>query len=169
MTVHVEPDRRRLDEQQARVRAGARAMATQIEINERRARALAMQRPDHLDLLVADESRNADTGRQQLAVDPTLRVIGRYLRRSRRYLGKTQQQLADSVGLSQSMVSRAERGVAPAMRLERLLLLCTALGRLFPIGSCPHDHDCAWQPIRPAEPPDPAAYLAFLLNMAGET
>jgi len=26
-----------------------------------------------------------------------------------------------------------------------------ALGRLFPLGFCPHDHKCAWQPIRPPE------------------
>ena len=49
------------------------------------------------------------------------------------------------------MVSRAERGLAPAMGVGRLVRLCDALGRLFPLGACPHDHECAWQPIKPPE------------------
>ena len=159
------------DQTAERVKQGARRMATSIEIRDRRREALAIRRPDHIAIKPVDSRPHPDTGRQQLAVDPTLAVLGRYLRRSRRYLEVTQMQLAERSGLSQSMISRAERGVAPAMSIERFVILCAALGRLFPLGSCPHDHDCAWEPIRPINRsiPDPTAFLAYLLKTAGDT
>ena len=49
------------------------------------------------------------------------------------------------------MVSRFERGFAPGMRTEKLVAIARALDRLFPFGTCPHDHECAWQPIRPPQ------------------
>ncbi len=70
----------------------------------------------------------------------------------------------------QSMVSRTERARAPAMGLERFVDMCVVLGRLFPLGACPHDHECGWQPIRPVPPMDESAgYIEFLLGQAGET
>ena len=106
-------------------RAGARAMANALEIELRRAQ--------------AERSY------------PPLLVVGRYLRRSRRYAQLTQRALAAGAGLSQTMVSRLERGTAPTAPFEKVLMAGAALGRLFPIGVCPHDHHCAWQPIRPPE------------------
>ena len=76
-------------------------------------------------------------------------IVGRYLRRARRYSGKSQHRLALDSNVSQSMVSRTERGLAPGMRLERFVAMAGSLGRLFPLGVCPHDHECGWQPVRP--------------------
>ncbi len=33
--------------------------------------------------------------------------------------------------------------------LERLLLLERVLGSAWPLGECPHDHSCVWQPLGP--------------------
>ncbi len=83
----------------------------------------------------------------------------------------TQQQLADRAGVSQSMVSRAERGTAQAMPLERLLRLTAPLDRLFPVGCCPHDHDCPWQPYRPPQHlvNDSTLFVERMLRLAEET
>jgi transcriptional regulator with XRE-family HTH domain len=70
-------------------------------------------------------------------------LIGRYVRRSRLLAQMTQQQLADQAGVSQSMVSRLERGVEPAVEAARLVQVVRPLARLFPLGACPHDHNCA--------------------------
>jgi len=84
--------------------------------------------------------------------------------------GKTQQQVADQTGLSQSMVSRAERAVAPGMSLDRFVAMCLAFDRLFPLGACPHDHECSWQPIKrdQLDPADASKFLAYLMRIAGE-
>lgn len=153
-----------------RVRLGARAIARDIEVGRRRTEAQSLSEPDHVDLFPADNSGDADSGRLGLAPSPTLLLIGRYPRRGRRYAAKTQQQVADDSGVSQSMVSRAERGHAPAMRFERLVRLCRPLGRLFPFGVCPHDHECAWQPIKAPErhTTDVASFLEYLSKAAGD-
>jgi transcriptional regulator with XRE-family HTH domain len=75
--------------------------------------------------------------------------FGQILRRCRRIGGLSQQQLADRSGVSQSVISRAERGKAPRLALERLLRLQAVLGAAFPIGVCPHDHRCVWSPPAP--------------------
>jgi transcriptional regulator with XRE-family HTH domain len=124
------------------VRAGARAMANQLEVRIR----------------------------TEEAATSSLSILGRYVRRSRRQLRLTQAAFAERAGVSQSMVSRLERGRAAQMPLESLLKISVALGRLFPFGACPHDHPCAWQPVRP--PPaasEGGAYLETLLIEAGET
>lgn len=68
------------------------------------------------------------------------------------------------------MVSRAERGVAPGMGLKRLVMMSEPLGRLFPLGTCPHDHECAWQPIKPPEHvvSDVERLLALLMTPSDE-
>jgi len=98
-------------------------------------------------------------------------LIGRYIRRSRLLAEMTQQQLADAAGVSQSMVSRAERGIAPAMGAGRLVRLVQPLARLFPFGVCPHDHNCAWQPVKAPsdEVSDPSALIHYMLKIAGGT
>src|SRR5688500_6639064 len=118
-------------------RLGAQMMAREIELIERRNLIGAVRRPAHLDLLPAEDVVDPDSGRRRLAPDPTLVMIGRYLRRSRYYAQKTQRQVAAESGLSQSMVSRAERGVAPGMRFDRFVRLCLTLAAVFPFGACP--------------------------------
>jgi hypothetical protein len=68
------------------------------------------------------------------------------------------------------MVSRLERAKGPGMAIERFIDMSLVLGRLFPLGVCPHDHQCGWQPIQPRAPkPDVDAFLARLLRYADET
>lgn len=128
-----------------------RAVIDQVELSARRTEAWAIKRPNHIDLLPDVNFKDPNTGRRQLEPDPRLVFVGRYLRRARRYAGKSQQRVANESGVTQSQVSRAERGLAPAMGLIRLVMMSETLGRLFPLGTCPHDHECAWQPIRPPE------------------
>lgn len=128
----------------------ARIVATSVELAARRNEAWAARGPDHLDL-VPPSLRDSVTGKRELAPDPRLVLVGRYLRRARRYSRKSQQRVADESGVTQSMVSRAERGLAPGMGLLRLVMMSEPLGRLFPLGTCPHDHECAWQPIKPPQ------------------
>ena len=145
-------------------------LARDIEMTKRRSEALAVRRHDHLDLDPPEGFVDPDSGRRDLAPDPALVLVGRYLRRSRHYAAKAQEQLANESGVSQSMVSRAERGKAPHMALERFVMMCKPLDRLFPLGACPHDHHCPWQPIRPPERQvtDATRLLEYLLKTAGE-
>ena len=66
-----------------------------------------------------------------------MELLGIYLRRSRLLAEMTQVQLAKAAEVSQSTVSRAERGVAPATTVARLIRLVRPLGRLFPFGVLP--------------------------------
>jgi len=52
--------------------------------------------------------------------------------------------VAATAGISQSVVSRFERGLVSHMSAERIVRLAMALGPDFPFGCCPHDHKCAW-------------------------
>lgn len=95
-------------------------------------------------------------------------LLGRYIRRSRVLANYTQRQLAAAAGVSQSMVSRVERGLEPEVPVARLIRLVQPLARFFPLGMCPHDHNCTWQPV--AVPNDPAdiraGYIEALLGLA---
>jgi transcriptional regulator with XRE-family HTH domain len=125
-------------------RAGARRMANQLELQMRR----------------------EETARP--AGQPLV-VLGRYIRRSRRYSEKNQRRLAEDAHVSQAQLSRLERGVVPSMRLERFVQIANALGRLLPLGVCPHDHPCAWQPVRPPLiPQSSGGLIEYLLRQAGE-
>jgi transcriptional regulator with XRE-family HTH domain len=128
-----------------------RIVANRAELIARRDEAFAVKRPDHVDLAPPPDFVHDVTGRRELQPDPALVRLGRYLRRSRIWADKSQQRLADEAGVSQSMVSRAERGLAPSMGLERLVNVTEQLGRIFPFGVCPHDHECSWQPIKRPE------------------
>ncbi len=131
---------------------GALRIARGIEMRRRRADVNAVRIPSHIELRPADDWVDPDSGRREHEPTPELVLVGRYFRRSRLYADMSQQTLADKAGVSQSMVSRLERGVAPGMDFHRFVDMCLVVGRLFPIGACPHDHLCAWQPVRP--PPD---------------
>jgi len=148
---------------------GALRIARAIEMDRRRSEVEAIKVPDQFELLPAPAFYDADSGRRVLTPDAPLVLIGRYFRRSRAYAGISQTQLAGMAGVSQSMVSRIERARAPAMAFERFINMCLVLGRLFPLGVCPHDHRCGWQPVPPPPTkPDPETYLDHLLRYAGE-
>ena len=89
------------------------------------------------------------TGRRELEPEPRLVLFGRYLRHGRALAGFSQAGLGNRADVTQSMISRAERGLAPAMGLDPLTRLGEAMGRAFPLGFCPHEHRCAWQPVVP--------------------
>lgn len=71
--------------------------------------------------------------------------------------GMSQQQLAAKAQISQSVISRFERGLAPGMSTERLIVLAEAVGWRFPLGFCPHGHDCKWTRIEPIHYDHPPA------------
>jgi hypothetical protein len=73
-------------------------------------------------------------------------AFGRFVRRARQCAGLSQQRLADLSGVSQSVISRLERGLAPHLGLSRLLAIQGVLGGCLPLGVCPHEHTCIWQP-----------------------
>lgn len=129
----------------------AAIVAAKVEIGTIYDQGIVAARPDHVSLEPPQGWRNPVTGRRDLHADPRLVRLGRYLRRARSFVGASQQRLADASGVTQSIISRAEGAQAPAMQLERLAALAEVLGRAFPLGVCPHDHECAWQPIKPPE------------------
>jgi transcriptional regulator with XRE-family HTH domain len=108
--------------------------------------------PRHVALEYPNGERNRDTGRRQVMPDPALVLFGRYVRRSRRIVQMSQQRLAYAVGVSQSTISRLENGKAPSLGVDRLVAIAEYLGRAMPLGTCPHEHYCPWQPIAEPEP-----------------
>lgn len=158
------------DQRSQWAKEGALRIARAIEIDRRRSEVEAVRVPDHFALQPEPRFHDADSGRRELMPDAPLLLIGRYFRRSRAYAGISQAQLAGMASVSQSMVSRLERARAPAMAFERFVDMGLVLGRLFPLGVCPHDHRCGWQPVPPRpDEPDPDAFLERLLRYAGET
>jgi DNA-binding XRE family transcriptional regulator len=152
-----------------RAKLGALRMARAIELERRREEVESVRVPHPFELLPAPQFFDRDTGRPLLSPDAPLVYIGRYFRRSRAYTGLSQAQLAGKADVSQSMVSRVERGRAPGMAFDRFADMCLALGRLFPFGVCPHDHRCGWQPIAAPDPPGEAAtFIEQLLRYAGD-
>ena len=55
----------------------------------------------------------------------------------------SQRAVALAAGVSQSSVSRLERGVSGGMRTETLIRIAISIGG-FPFGYCPHGHECAY-------------------------
>jgi transcriptional regulator with XRE-family HTH domain len=74
-----------------------------------------------------------------------LQRFGHELRRCRLQAGLSQMMLAERSGVSQSTISRLERGRAPQAAIMKVMLMSQALGRSLPLGFCPHDHGCAWE------------------------
>jgi len=58
---------------------------------------------------------------------PTLRALGADLLRARRGRGWSQRDLQAASGIHQSRISRAERGLAPGMRITAVASLLAAL------------------------------------------
>lgn len=81
---------------------------------------------------------------------PIFTLVGARFRHGRHQAGLSQRSLAARAGVSQSVVSRFERGLVSHMSAERIVRIAMALGPGFPFGFCPHQHRCAW-------PYDPSA------------
>jgi transcriptional regulator with XRE-family HTH domain len=75
-----------------------------------------------------------------------------YVKRGRYLARVTQQGLEDLSGIDQGHISRLERGLAPWTRTQELVRIGKGLGRAFPLGFCPHEHWCEWQPAPPPPP-----------------
>jgi DNA-binding XRE family transcriptional regulator len=78
------------------------------------------------------------------APEPDFEVTGARFRNGRIQRGLTQRQAADRAGISQSVVSRFERGLVRRSSAYNIVRLALALGPDFPFGCCPHDHSCSW-------------------------
>ena len=82
-------------------------------------------------------------GRYRTWPVPEMVLVGRRFRNGRLQAGISQRRLAARAGVSQSLISRLERGLATGTSAERLIRIATAIGPYFPFGHCPHDHRCA--------------------------
>ena len=91
--------------------------------------------------------RHPVTGRTAHLIDPLLARAGMHLRRARFFGGRSQVSLAAASGVSQSQISRFERALAPAMGVRHLVRLAEAAHPNLPLGYCPHEHLCRWQPV----------------------
>ena len=85
---------------------------------------------------------------------PVMELVGARFKHGRRQAAKSQRWVADRAGISQSVVSRFERGLVSHTSAERIIRLAEALGPGFPFGFCPHNHECAW-PFDPRAPEAP--------------
>ena len=101
--------------------------------------------------------RHPITGRYDWTPSPALVRFGRYIRRGRYYSHKSQDRLSHECGVSQSMISRAERALAPAMGIDKMVMIGEALGSSLPLGYCPHEHVCPWQALPHASRPTEAS------------
>jgi len=82
-------------------------------------------------------------------VEPMV-LLGARFRNGRLQAGISQRALAERAGVSQSAVSRLERGLSTGMSAERIIRIAEVIPD-FPLGFCPHpNHGCAY-------PPDPRA------------
>jgi transcriptional regulator with XRE-family HTH domain len=92
---------------------------------------------------VVTRERRIDRGRRR--AQQALAAIGEELREARLGAGLTQRQVADAVGISHTEISRIERGVAPWVTYETLVLIAAILGLDLPLRAFP-----ASSPIRDA-------------------
>ncbi len=99
-------------------------------------------------------------GRSGSQPDPDLLAFGQYVKRGRYLADMTQRELARRSGVEQGLISRLERALAPWAKAERLVKLSAVLGRALPLGYCPHEHWCQWQPAPPLPPEPPADGLS---------
>lgn len=100
-----------------------------------------------------EESHYEQADRFWGAPKPSLEIFGARIRHGRQQAGLSQRQLANRSGVSQSTISRLERGRCVGLAFIRLVAICSAMGTDFPFGSCPHDHRCRW----PSSPSDAAS------------
>lgn len=73
-----------------------------------------------------------------------LQMLGAAVRIGRERMGLSQDALAGNADLSQTAVSRLERGMVRGMAVVRFARVAWVLGQRMPLGGCPHDHRCAY-------------------------
>jgi transcriptional regulator with XRE-family HTH domain len=83
-------------------------------------------------------------GPDSAGLNDMLKRFGAELRRCRHRCGLTQDRLAGLSGVSQSTISRLERGRAPYASLHLIIRLSDVMEPRMPLGFCPHDHRCGW-------------------------
>jgi transcriptional regulator with XRE-family HTH domain len=110
--------------------------------------------------------RHPVTGRFGWQPEPLLVAFGQYVKRARYLANLSQRELARKSGVEQGAISRLERALAPATKVERIVHLGAAMGRKFPLGYCPHEHWCEWQPAPEPPPERPLGYLPPALRAA---
>ena len=93
---------------------------------------------------------------------PGLDAFGAALRAARGRAAVSQMQLEGLSEVDQSMISRIENARAPNAALYKVVLLGSALGNAFPLGSCPHHHVCSWRPPGSPRPVMPTALSRLL-------
>ncbi len=89
---------------------------------------------------------------------PIYVTVGARFRNGRQQAGMSQRHVAAIAGISQSVVSRFERGLVARTSAERIVRLAMALGPQFPFGCCPHDDGCPW----PRDPTVPRSFWDML-------
>lgn len=104
-----------------------------------------------------------------------LQEFGIQLRHCRLRAGLSQARLSELSGVTQSTISRIERGKAPRAGIAMLVQLGEVLGYRLPLGFCPHEHICGWQrvdamgiPREPSAPMRHTPWLSELLEDEGE-
>jgi transcriptional regulator with XRE-family HTH domain len=117
--------------------------------------------PEHHALLASSPSffiappfrwRHPVTRRYGWQPSEELIAFGMYVKRARYLMRTTQTRLEELSGVDQGQISRLERALAPWTRTEHLVQIGKALGRALPLGYCPHEHWCEWQPAPPPPP-----------------
>lgn len=108
--------------------------------------------------------RHPTTGRKGWQPDLELIAFGMYVKRARYLANVTQHHLEEMSGVDQGQLSRLERALAPWTKVEDLVKVSKALGRALPLGYCPHEHWCAWQPAPPPPPERPLGWLPDALE-----
>lgn len=93
-----------------------------------------------------------------------LKDFGVAIRAARMRSAMSQRGLEFRSGVSQSVVSRAERALAPKLALDRVIEINLVLGQELPMGWCPHEHPCRWQPPVRREEQLRSGHLALLLR-----
>jgi DNA-binding XRE family transcriptional regulator len=73
-----------------------------------------------------------------------LEMLGAAVRIGRKRMGLSQDALAASAEVSQTAVSRLERGMVWGMAVVRFARVASVLGPRMPLGGCPHTHRCAY-------------------------
>jgi DNA-binding XRE family transcriptional regulator len=90
---------------------------------------------------------------------PGMVLLGARFRNGRMMAGVSQRHIAELSGVSQTAISRLERGLATGMSAERLIRIADAIGESFPFGYCPHHRrGCPY----PLDPRDRSSVLALL-------
>jgi DNA-binding XRE family transcriptional regulator len=98
------------------------------------------------------------TGPRQINIaTPEMQEMGARVRVGRHAAGLSQRVVAYRAGVSQSEVSRLERGLGGNISTYRFVNICFAIGPSFPFGDCPHHHNCLYTRPRSDRSPQPGA------------